>query len=57
VTVTVTDGKLLFQVSVEEGSDGIGDLGGIFFDLADDSIKDGLSLSAAENVTGDGTFE
>ena len=57
VTVTGTDGTLLFQVSVEEGSDGIGDLGGIFFDLADDSIKDGLSLSAAENVTGDGTFE
>src|SRR6056297_2256103 len=57
VTVTGTDGTLLFQVSVEEGSDGIGDLGGIFFDLADDSIKDSLSLSATENVTGDGTFE
>lgn len=54
VQITVTemgDGTLKFDIAVLDDTGSIGDLNGIFFDLADDSITDGLS------VTGDDVTE
>ena len=53
VTVTETStGALQFEVVVLEDTGIIGDLNGLFFDLADDSIAENLSLSG-EDMTGE----
>lgn len=48
VTITEIDGgDLLFQVTVLEGAF-TGDLQGLFFDLADDSLADGLTVTGVD---------
>lgn len=56
VTVSITvneqaDGTLLFQLDVLDDGGSIGDLNGLFFDIADESLLDGLQISGAD-VTG-----
>jgi hypothetical protein len=55
VAVTVTemaDGTLKFDINVLDDTGVIGDLNGLFFDLADDSIADTLVVSGDEDLTG-----
>ena len=53
ITVTETaEGSLAFDVNVLEDTGYIGDLNGLFFDLADDSILDNLAVSG-EDLTGE----
>lgn len=54
VSVTVTelaDGTLQFDLAVLDNTGSIGDLNGLFFDLADDSLAGSLSV-AGDDVTG-----
>ena len=54
VSITVTeqpDGSLKFDLMVLDDTGSIGDLNAIFFDLADDSIADGLTVTG-DDVTG-----
>lgn len=54
ISVTVTeldDGSLKFDLVVLDDTGSIGDLNAIFFDLADDSLTDGLTVSG-DDVTG-----
>ncbi|MGH1459807.1 MAG: hypothetical protein ACRBBT_13000 [Paracoccaceae bacterium] len=47
-----SDGSLLFDLDVLDDTGVIGDLNGLFFDLADDSIADSLSVTGAD-LTGE----
>lgn len=47
-----SDGSLLFDLDVLDDTGVIGDLNGLFFDLADDSITDSLSVTGAD-LTGE----
>lgn len=51
VTITEVNGALQFDLAVIEGDMGIGDLNALFFDLNDDSLTTGLSVSG-DDVTG-----
>ncbi len=51
VTVSEVGADLVFSVEVLQNGGDIGDLRGLFFDLADDSLLDGLSVSGTD-VTG-----
>ncbi len=51
VVVTVTeldDGTLQFTLSVDESTGTIGDLNALYFDLADDSLTNGLQVSGTD---------
>jgi len=50
VTVTVTEmnGQLEFSLTVNDSDGTIGDLRGMFFDVGDDSLLDGLSVSGED---------
>ena len=55
VGITVTeleDGSLRFDLEVKDDTGSIGDLNALFFDLADDSMADGLSVTGID-VTGE----
>lgn len=55
VVITVTeqsDGTLLFTADVDESTGAIGDLNALFFDMSDDSLVDGLSVTGVD-VTAD----
>lgn len=51
VTITEVNGDLQFDVSVLDETGSIGDLNALFFDLADDSLTSGLSISG-DDVSG-----
>ncbi len=44
----VEDGNLAFTVTLDPGSDYTGDLRGLFFQVSDESLLDGLSFSGSE---------
>jgi len=51
VSITITeldDGSLKFDVKVLDDTGSIGDLNALFFDLADDSLTNGLSIDGAD---------
>ncbi|MEH6741631.1 MAG: hypothetical protein V7695_24215, partial [Sulfitobacter sp.] len=55
VGITITeqaDGSLIFDLDVLDDTGVIGDLNGLFFDLADDSIADNLTVSGTD-LTGE----
>ena len=51
VTITEVNGALQFDLAVVEGDMGIGDLNALLFDLNDDSLTNGQSVSG-DDVTG-----
>lgn len=51
VTITEVEGDLVFNVEVLDDTGEIGDLNAIYFDLADDSLTNGLSV-IGDDVTG-----
>lgn len=51
ITITEVDGALQFDVTVLDDTGSIGDLNALFFDLADDSLTEGLIITG-EDVTG-----
>lgn len=51
VVSELTDGTLQFDLSVLDDSGSIGDLNAVYFDLADESVTSGLSVSG-DDVTG-----
>ena len=54
VGITITDqgdGTLRFDLSVLEGTGTIGDLNGLFFDIADESLLSGLTVTG-DDITG-----
>ena len=51
VTITELDGDLVFNVEVLDDTGEIGDLNAIYFDLADDSLTSGMSVTG-DDVTG-----
>ncbi|SLN10012.1 hypothetical protein ROG8370_00126 [Roseovarius gaetbuli] len=51
IVTELEDGSLKFDLSVLDDTGSIGDLNAIFFDLADDSLADGLTVSG-DDVTG-----